>query len=479
MELTVGYIDSLAPNPAAIANGKALVKKGNYKELHTSADGVLLFGKCSSSGVKIYSCSMDFIDAAKPIPRCDCPSRQFPCKHVMGLLYAYVQGSTFTESDIPAEIVLKREIAEKLANYKAKKLEKEEKKQKNILRNKAIIVSATKKIDVQLEGIEIAEKLLKNIIKTGLAGIDARSLSAVKDQITQLGNYRIRGIQTAFGELHMFIGDDDPHFTGSISQIIFLRALLKKAREHLTAKKQNTEDILRLDTTTEIEEQIDHIWKLEELHTYKRYISQADVVQLSFNVYDDPAKKELVDTGYVICLQNGKIYTTKNYRPYKSLKYIDQDDSIMEPLVVDNLYIYPGDGNPRVRFSKHIMRPWTPKDYITIKSHASGDFAMVVKSVKNLLKSPLADKNPVVLLKINSLAVLKDAQNQEYMSITDTRGTSQLLQGNTLPVLVMIDKALLCGHALLVKYENDIHTGLLTAKPLSIITDDRVIRLEY
>jgi len=28
-------------------------------------------------------------------------------------------------------------------------------------------------------------------------------------------------------------------------------------------------------------------------------------------------------------------------------------------------------------------------------------------------------------------------------------------------------------------YENDISSGLLTASPLSIITDDRVIRLKY
>jgi len=43
----------------------------------------------------------------------------------------------------------------------------------------------------------------------------------------------------------------------------------------------------------------------------------------------------------------------------------------------------------------------------------------------------------------------------------------------------MIDKNLLQGHALLVMYENDIGSGLLTARPLSVITGDRIIRLEY
>jgi len=486
VELTLSYIDSLAPNPEASANGKGLVKKGSFLNLRKAPDGKLLFGECAGSGSKPYICSMDFIDEAKPTPRCTCPSRQRPCKHVMGLLYAYAQGAAFTESDVPEDISAKRENAEKRAESKAKKSEKltkndadENNKKIDSPPSKARIAAAAKKIDVQLEGIEIAEKLLKNMTLTGLAGIDARARQALGDQITQLGNYRVKGIQTAFNELYLFMGEDDAHYTRSIPQLIFLRALLKKAREHLTARKQDQQNILSLDISSEIEEQIDHTWKLEELHACGSYISQAKIVQLSFNVHDDPAKKELVDTGYFLCLQDGRVYVTKNYRPYKALKYINQDDSALEPMAAETLYIYPGGMNPRVRFDKYTMRPWKPEDYAAIKQHASTDFGVLAKSVKNQLKTSLADKNPVALLKIDNLTVLKDVQGLEYASAQDGKGGSQLLQGSTLPLMLMIDKNLLQGHAMLVMYENDIDSGLLTARPLSVITDDRIIRLEY
>jgi len=485
VELTTSYIDSLAPNSEAITNGKGLVKKNNFTNLRKTADGLLFFGECTGSGSKPYICSMDFIDAAKPVPRCTCPSRQRPCKHVMGLLYAYAQGMAFTESDLPEDISAKRENAEKRAESKAKKTEnakngESDKNKKDASPpSKAKITAAAKKIDVQLEGIEIAEKLLKNITQTGLASIDARARQALGDQITQLGNYRIKGIQAAFNELYLFMMEGETHYTRSIPQLIFLRALLKKAREFLTAKKQDQHNILNLDITSEIEEQIDHTWKLEELHACGSYIPQAEIVQLSFNVYDDPAKKEFVDTGYFLCLQNGRLYVTKNYRPYKAVKYINQDDSVLEPLAAETLYIYPGGMNPRVRFDKYTMRPWWPEDYAAVKQHAATDFAALAKSVKNQLKTPLADKNPVALLKIGKLTVLKDGQELTYASVQDSNGGSQLLQGSTLPLLQMIDKNLLQGHALLVMYENDISSGLLTARPLSVITDDRIIRLEY
>ena len=479
MELTASYIDSLAPNPSAIANGKGLVKKGKFQNLQKTTDGTLIFGECAGSGKKGYSCSMDFLDNTKPVPRCNCPSRQYPCKHVMGLMYAYAQGEPFAEGEVPEDVAAKRENTEKRAETKAKKAEKI--KTENAAPSKAKITASGKKIDIQLEGITIADKLLKNIMHTGLAGLDARALKALGEQIKQLGNYRIKGIQTAFQELHfrLITRDENTDYAHIIPQVIFICALLKKAREHLTTKKASNSIELNLDS--EIEEQIDHIWKLEELQAYGKFISQAEIIQLSFNVYDDVPKREFTDTGYFLCLQDGAIYTTKNYRPYKSAKHINQDDSIMSPLVAETLYIYPGGVNPRVRFSKYVLRDWKPEDYTTIQKYASDDFSATVKMVKNQIKTPLSDKNPVVLLKINDISYLKDTNKNDrlYASITDSKGTSQLLQGDTLSTMMLFDTALLKGHSILVRYENDITTGLLTAHPLSIVTNDRIIRLEY
>jgi hypothetical protein len=478
LDLTPSYIDSLAPNAAAVSNGKGLVKKGSFQNLKITADKTLLFGECAGSGKNPYVCSVDFIVENNPVPRCSCPSRQIPCKHVIGLMYAYVEGKPFAESEVPDDITEKRGAAAKRAENKEKKMQQaKEKPDVDEPPSKAKITAAVKKIDMQLEGLEIAEKLLRNIIQSGLAGIDARARDTLKNQITQLGNYHIKGIQASFSELLLYIKEEDKDFSRSVTQLLYLRALLKKAVEFLNAKKADTPNILKRDVSSEIEEQIDHVWKLEELAAYGRYIQQAEIIQLSFNVYDDQAKKEYVDQGYHICLQDGATYTTRNFRPYNRVKHIKQDDTVFTVAAIEELYIYPGGMNPRVRFDKYTMREIKAEDYKRIQSGASDDFAETAKAVKNQIKTPLADKNPAALLKITGIEQMQNAE--EYIQISDSKNNKQLLYGSTTRLMSLIDFKLLKGHVVLVSYENNIETGLLTAKPLSIITDDRIIRLEY
>ena len=477
MELTSTYINSLAPNSDTITNGKSLVKKGSFKNLKISPDKTLIFGECQGSGKNPYICSMDFIDSSSPIPRCSCPSRQIPCKHVLGLMYAYAQGEKFTTVEIPEDILSKRDKAVKRAENKEKKIS-EKKTDLSTPPSKAKINSALKRIDVQLEGIGIAEKLIKNIMQMGLAGIDARTQDALQKQIVQLGNYHIKGIQEAFSQLFLYIKEDDTHYSRSITQLVFIQALLKKASEHLNNKKADPEKVLTLDISSKIEEQIGHIWKLEELYAYNSFIQNGEIIQLSFNVQEDLAKKEFVDEGFYICLQNGMIYTTKNYRPFKSVKYINQDDTIFDPLLIEELYIYPGGINPRIRFNKYTMRQIKQDDYTLIKSFASDTYAETTKNIKNQLKNPLEDKNPVALLMISDIYTVKSPDGQISIVITDSKGTQQLL-GNATPILSLMNLELLKNQAILVLYENNIDTGMLTVRPLSIVTEDRIIRLEY
>src|SRR5690349_8176475 len=80
-----GYVESAAPNPEAMKNGRGLVAKGKFLALHIDADETILFGQCQGSGKEPYHCSSDFARPEQPTHRCSCPSRQFPCKHCVGL----------------------------------------------------------------------------------------------------------------------------------------------------------------------------------------------------------------------------------------------------------------------------------------------------------------------------------------------------------------------------------------------------------
>src|SRR6266436_8116203 len=108
MDITEAYADSLAPNAAAIKNARGVVLKRKLVGLFRSADGTLLFGDCKGSGAENYRPSADFADPSKPVFRCTCPSRQFPCKHSLALLYAHAQGAKFVEKEVPADISEKR-----------------------------------------------------------------------------------------------------------------------------------------------------------------------------------------------------------------------------------------------------------------------------------------------------------------------------------------------------------------------------------
>ncbi|MFP3154337.1 SWIM zinc finger domain-containing protein [Lachnospiraceae bacterium ZAX-1] len=511
MELTQSYIDSLAPNANTISNAKGLAAN-KFQKLCVSQDDTLLFGECVGSGKNPYKCSVDFIDKENPIARCSCPSRQIPCKHAMGLLYAYLyaynRGKSFSIEEVPADITEKRGKIEKRAETKEKKIadakmqmsdataqnpdaqnldaQKLNAQNPKVKNSKAKITAARKKINVQLEGIDVAEKLLNNIVKTGIASIDAAMRKTFDEQVKQLGNYYIGGIQTAFHDILLHLkmqNGDDYSYSDTISSLLYMGELIKKSREHLKAK-HDSENPLTLFTSSAIEEQIGHVWKLEELIQCNRYIETVEMAQLTFYSYSDDARREFVDESLYIELHDGNIYKTVNYRPYKALKYVKADDSHYDLIKASEVFVYPGDVNPRVRWNKYTMEPLTMEHVAHIKSLAKSNFAETQKAVKNQIRNPLSDKNPLYLLSVSDIQMIKNDE-EEQLHIIDEHGTKQLLMDTgyidvkSMPFVKRLDKKLLIGGALLVMFANDIDAGLIAAKPLAAITDGGIVRFIY
>lgn len=477
MNISAKIIEELAPNASAAKNGRDLVSKNKFSNLKKSEDGSLIWGECAGSGKNPYSCSADFIDENNPVCRCNCPSRQFPCKHGLGLLYAYEKGLTFIIAEIPNDILSKREKAEK--KQEKRTLEKDAIKENAEKPKKVNKTSIIKKIEVQLTGLDLADKLLRNIIQMGLSSMDAQAKKTFTIQIKELGNYYINGIQTAFNNL-MLESDNvkDNKYTQVISQINYISVLLSKSKEYLLRKKDNPEAAPELNTP--IEEQIGYIWKLTELMEYGLWEEKAEIVQLSFNSYDDAARREYVEEGYWINLKTGKIYNTKNYRPYKAVKHIKEDNSVFDVLQTPELFIYPGSLNPRIRWDSSINRKLTPDDIEKIISYASSDYAEMAKAVKNTIKNPLLDKNPVIIIHL-----YKSFCNGNNLVVEDNKGnklTIMDIPGEKIKVSDFL-KSILPerseGLALSVKVNNNIESGLFSVQPLSLISPEKIIRLLY
>lgn len=479
IELTNQKIEQLAPNAAAAKNGRDLVSKKKFSNLKTDAALTAIWGECAGSGKNPYTCSVDFADKNNPVARCNCPSRQFPCKHGLGLMYAYLQGQTFATDEIPADILSKREKIEK--KHEKKEQEKESLKEKAQKSKKVNKTTAIKKIDTQLAGIETACKILNNIVQNGLSSIDEKEIRNLQAQIKELGNYYIPGIQTAFNNLLLDLRNvKNEEYTPAIDHINYISALLKKATEYLNIRKEDPQT--NPEITSAIEEQIGTIWKLTELIKLGLWEENAELVQLSFNSYDNPARREYVNEGSWINLKTGKMYKTKNYRPYKAVKYIKEDNSVSDVLQLKELYIYPGSINPRVRWEADAKaeRKITIDDLARIQSYAVSDYAEMFKSVKNVIKNPLMDKNPLVLINLHKVYL-----NGEHIVAEDAKGNKltlcdipgQLVSPESCLKLILPPDAQ--GYSLLAMINNDVQTGLFSAQPLSIVSTDKITKLLY
>lgn len=477
IEITASYVDTLAPNSAAIKNAQGLVKKKKFVKLNRSEDGSLLFGECAGSGSSNYHCSADFVQPDKPVFRCSCPSRQFPCKHSLGILYAYTDGLTFETAEVPEDLTAKREKAEKREEKKAQAAAAGPAEAKPKKVNKSAL---KKKVNTQLEGLDLAEKLVVSLIRGGLGTIDAKSLKTLNEQVKQLGGYYLPGAQNELRRLALLLGDSGDRellYTLAIEQLSRIHALIKKGRARLTAKLEDPE--LAPDTESTTEEWLGYAWQLSELKEAGLVRQNAALLQLSFHSYDDEARKEFVDFGLWADLGTGEIHKTIQYRPYKAAKLMREEDSCNEVAVVPELVIYPGDLNRRVRFESMTLRAPEAADWEKISQSARRSYADAVKTVRNQLKNPLADPLPVLLLHVRRFLITTENE----IAIEDESGQrlalgqTSVVERDTAPLLQLLDEELREDVCLLAAFEHQPGSGRLVAQPLAVVKGSRRIRL--
>ncbi|HZZ78959.1 MAG TPA: SWIM zinc finger family protein [Gemmataceae bacterium] len=475
------YVDSAAPNADAAKNGRGLVLKGKFLKLHASEDGTLLFGECQGSGKEPYRCSSDFARPEAPTHRCNCPSRQFPCKHCVGLMYAFALKKNFTTAPIPEDLASKRE---KLQARVEKKKDDAEKPPKQVNKD-----ALAKKIKAQLDGIDILERLTNDCVRLGIGNMNAKLAREMEGQAKQLGNAYLPGAQNA---LHayttLFSGNDGKYaeqtaaqrervYSEALDQLSRLHALVKQGRAYLQRRLEDPD--LKPETESSIAAWLGHAWHLTELKAVGLVEADAELVQLAFNSHDDIARQEYVDTGVWMALANGKIRLTQNFRPYKAAKFIKSDDSFSQVAQVKELCVYPGDVNPRIRWEGMLPRPLEPKDLERIRTFGKPDFAAIVKEVKGHLKGPLSDKMPIYALnfkrlgKVGDQFVAEDAKG-ERLVMTDV-GMSE--EPPSVNLLSLLPKASFADNTLIARFRHDLDTRKLQIKPLSIVTPSSVIRL--
>lgn len=481
MEINEDFIDSEAPNSNAIKNGRGLLVKGKLVALFKSQDDTLIFGECAGSGQSNYACSCDFIDPAKPAYACSCPSRQFPCKHCLGLMYAYADGQKFATAAVPEAISQRREKAEQRAEKRKEQAAKPKRVNKGALK---------KKIEARLKGLDLLEQLTHDLVRTGMGNMNAKLARQIEDQAKQLGNAYLPGAQSALHNYTKLFVEEDGYFDADVSakareriysealdQLTRLSALVKQGRRYLSDRLADAE--LAPETETPIAEWLGHAWQLCELKTAGLVEENVELIQLAFNSYDDVARREFVDTGLWMNLASGAIQTTQTFRPYKAVKYIKSEDSFFQVKQVPELCVYPGKVNPRVRWDTATARPIEGEDLQAVRSHGQGDFAALVKQIKGGLKSPLANKRPVAALHYTQIAkvgeefVVED-KHGERLVFTES-GLSE--EPPSCHLLWLLSKQMYRDQTLIVRFHQDLDSHTLQVKPLSIVSKSQIYRL--
>lgn len=487
-------IAAMAPNANAVANAKKIVKSGGFISHLRSADDTFYVGTCKGSGSSVYTVSLDFIDGDDPVCRCSCPSRQFPCKHGLALMMELAENREWEICDIPQAILDKR--AKKEARSGKKEENKGDKADKDVNRasKKTNQAARTKKLKKQLEGLLLAEQVVRELMEAGLGTLTGTSVKVYQDLAKQLGDYYLPGpqrlVQSLILEVQKLQETGNGKYGDAVDILIFLRALIKKSRAYLTEKLEHGQVE---DDNTVLYEELGGIWTLERLMELGLKKENARLVQLAFDVYYDEARREFVDKGWWLDLDSGEITVTYNYRPVKALKYVKEEDSTVEAVKIPLLIYYPGGNGRRVRWESQEFIPVTTELLKEVREKAVDSLAGLVKKGKNELKNTLSDGRYGCLVPFTDLGRVSGERSKyvlycenETAPSAGSRGRSSIelrdRPGDTPSVgrlELLPDEALAKNQVMfgVLWYDQDSHK--ICMQPYSVVAEHEIIRLLY
>ena len=222
MPLTLEQVSTLAPDASALAAGKKTSDPRAWTALGQNAGA--LWGVCKGSAV--YQVRVSLTDFAS---KCSCPSRKFPCKHALGLMFLIAKEPVRVPTAGPPEWVTdwmtKREGA---AERKRERTE-----QPAVAPDpKAQAKRAEKRADRVLAGIDALDLWMRDLARTGLATLSARGDQPWREQAARLVDAHASALGSRLRQLGS-LPRSAPDFAERVAEGLGRIALLTRAVRRL------------------------------------------------------------------------------------------------------------------------------------------------------------------------------------------------------------------------------------------------------
>jgi SWIM zinc finger len=215
MNFTEESVKQLSPEDASTKAGMQLATTAKWDNAchHEKA----LWGECKGSGKNPYFTQVDLTNIAF---KCSCPSRKFPCKHGLGLLFLYVKQPGYFKQTGD----LHEKVSEWLDKRHARTETKTQKEEKPV-DEKAQKKRAEQREDKVAQGIEKLDTWMKDVIRTGIQNLPQQQYTAFKNIASGMVDAQapgLAGMLRGLEDINYFEENWEQNFMRQFSKIYFI-----------------------------------------------------------------------------------------------------------------------------------------------------------------------------------------------------------------------------------------------------------------
>lgn len=241
---TEDQIKSLAPDAASLKAGNELANARKWPALCVNER--VLWGEVQGSGKDPYRTQVDLNSLAF---NCSCPSRKFPCKHGLGLLYLYVRElMAFTNPGEPAWVTgwMDKRVEKAVTKPALEELSPETGVENG--KTAVSVRTAAKRLDTVLAGAADLDRWLEDLIRTGLLTLPQKEAAYYQTMAARMVDAKAPGLARRVKQLAEL-----PFHEGTAWQGDALRQL---GQLHLLTQATRLLDQLPADMQEEVKSQL-------------------------------------------------------------------------------------------------------------------------------------------------------------------------------------------------------------------------------